>query len=736
MALRSCARVESAASVHHLHIASFLQQRRHAHAMAKFFRRSSSKMGGLRGDDVTASMPRERVTLSGVTASAVTASNYSSYQLDTLHETVASMNKQLDEYKRETIARLDHVEGSVRESTRRAISNQATNHIVPAKAYRDEPTGFENTSDAPAPSMAMDAAVDEMKRHVDGIRRDVMMELHTTKYDLLKEMTMLRGAVMQLVDAMHQQSTPRAVATPLLRTEDRKLSVMSDATVSSEADSEDSTHEEPEVFEPNPKVPYLPAASRTPSPPKRESTVFRESTRASSKLSRESSKLSRESSKLSRESSKLSRESSKLLFRESTRQPIKDQALTQPWENVLNQHLPFLNTQRPAMEMLPSTRTWAINQYIKWAQDAGPTNESRVLNVVGGAGAGKSTLLSHLVSNYPEQIMASHFVRYDERHAPSAILMSLAHQISCKLPDYQQQLVRLNLPYLIQEPDPIVLATKLLIEPLRSMPAPLESQVIVLDAVDEDVSTPGANLISLLADVALEFPSWVLFLLSSRLVESVLKALPAHDVLHFHMEHRPFAADCTIAVQSVMDKHGLDDKNILFLLKAKSQGSFLYLQFVDQAFSMIHSEIDAGMILELPKTLHEIYDQVFEEKYGKGRRRVWQKVQAVLEAIVGAATISHEKNACPFVTESDVQHIFKLGQPDLALIARSFEDIVTVDEDTGVYRLQSKGLFDYLVDTARSQEVTHINVERGIHYLTKGNVPYKPSKKPKVTFDV
>ncbi|KDO28305.1 hypothetical protein SPRG_06355 [Saprolegnia parasitica CBS 223.65] len=704
---------------------SFLQPRRHAHAMAKFFRRSASKMS-LRGDDVTASMPRERVTLSGVTASAITASNYSSYQLDTLHETVASMNKQLDEYKRETIARLDHVEGTVRDSTRRAISNQATNHIVPAKAYRDEPTGFENTSDAPAPSMAMDAAVDEMKRHVDGIRRDVMMELHTTKYDLLKEMTMLRGAVMQLVDAMHQQ--PRAAATPLLRTEDRKLSVMSDATVSSEADSESSTLEEPEVFEPNPKVPYLPAASRTPSPPKRESTVVRESIRASSKLSRESSKLSRESSKISRESSKL--------FRESTRQPIKDQALTQPWENVLNQHLPFLNTQRPAMEMLPSTRTWAINQYIKWAQDAGPTNESRVLNVVGGAGAGKSTLLSHLVSNYPEQIMASHFVRYDERHATSAILMSLAHQISCKLPDFQQQLVRLNLAYLIQEPDPVVLATKLLIEPLRSMPAPLESQVIVLDAVDEDASTPGTNLISLLADVALEFPSWVLFLLSSRPVDSVLKALPTHDVLHFHMEHRPFAADCTIAVQSLMDKHGLDDKNILFLLKAKSQGSFLYLQFVDQAFAMIHSEIDAGMILELPKTLYEIYDQVFEEKYGKGRRRVWQKVQPVLEAIVGAATLSHEKNACPFVTESDVQHIFKLGQPDLALIARSFEDIVAVDEETGVYRLQSKGLFDYLVDTSRSQEVAHINVERGVHYLTKGNVPYKPSKKPKVTFDI
>ncbi|OQR95012.1 hypothetical protein ACHHYP_00633 [Achlya hypogyna] len=683
--------------------------------MAKFFRRSSSSKSN-QGMDAMATLPRERVTLSGVTASAITASNYSehysSYQLGTLHETVASMTKQFNDYKRETISRLDQVEGTVRESTRQAIqARQAPTHEVPVKAYRDMPTGLEDTSDAPAaPPMEMEAVVAEMKRHVDDIRRDVMMELHTTKYDLLKEMTLLKGAVMQLVSAMNNT--------------DRKLSVMSDATVSSEADSDSIAESDEDTFEPNPKVPYLPAASRAKEAPVQAAPTSREST----KLRDSSRQFSRESSR------QLSRESTKLFARESVRLTIKDQALTQPWENVLQKHLPYLETQRPTMEMLPGTRDWAVDQYRKWAAEAGPAHESRVLAVVGGAGSGKTRFLSHLVSNYPEQIMASHFTQYDARHSTAAVLMSLAHQISCKLPDFQQQLVRLNLPYLVQETDAVVLATKLLVEPLSLMPAPAESQVIVLDAVDEDVATPGMNLVALLAECALEFPSWVLFLVSARPVASVLSALPTHDTVHFTMEHRPFAADCTIAVQSIMAKHGLADKNILHLLKGKSAGSFLYLQFVDQAFSMIHSEIDAGMIVELPKTLVDIYGQVFEEKYGKGRRRVWQKAQPVLEAIVGAATISHEKNACPFVTEADVAHIFKLQSPDLALIARSFEDIVAVED--GVYRLQSKSLFDYLTDASRSQEVAHINVERGIHYLTKGNVPFKASRKPKVTFDV
>ncbi|OQS02630.1 hypothetical protein THRCLA_05013 [Thraustotheca clavata] len=694
--------------------------------MAIFFRRSSIK-----GNDDNVNMPRERVTLSNVAQSAITGSSYgeipSSYQLGALQETITSINKQFNDYKRETIARLDHVEGNMQESTKNSIEERQ--NLINQR-------NFKPTTSTEGEQAAMEA----MKEHVEGIRRDVMTELHTTRYDLLKEMAMLRGAVMQLCD--------------MINNGDRKFSVMSDSTTSSETDS-DSIRES--NFTSNPKVPYLPApvrskekalAAKEPSKTPKESTkepkVAKETKATTQKVTRES-KVIKESSRPSRESSRVSRESvrrdsTKGLFRESARMPIKDQALTEPWENVLNKHLPFIETQKPAMEMIPKTRKWAIARFTKWVHDASisePVNDAKILNVVGGGGTGKTTLLSHIVSNYPTQIMASHFVRYDERHSTLSILMSLAHQISCKLPDYQQQLVRLNLPYLIQEPDPVVLATKLLIEPMNLMQAPLEAQVIVLDAVDEDLPTPSMHLVKLLSQCALEFPSWVLFLISSR--PDAAAMLPTHDTIRFDMDHRSFAADCTIAVQSIMEKHQLDDKNILHLLKAKSQGNFLFLQFVDQAFSMIHSDIDAGMVLELPKTLTDIYTQVFEEKYGKGRRRVWQKVQPVLEAILGAATISHQKNSCPFVTEADVQHIFKLSAPDLALIARSLEDIVYVND--GMYHLENKCIFDYLTADARTEEdAAYVNVERGLHYLTKGNVPFVPNssslKKTKVSFDV
>ncbi|KAH9140760.1 hypothetical protein AeRB84_014996 [Aphanomyces euteiches] len=622
--------------------------------MSKFFRRSSNK-----GFDPTES----------------SRSNISVDSLASLNNTMADLTDKLAEYQRVTMSRLDSVEESVHRGTQRVAdlptireSSTGRQSLRPKTMPLPYPSATNLDDNRNEPTKADDEiymeALSEMKKQVENIRRDVMVELHTTKYDLLKEMTLLKGSVLRLVDALDNRPTsPVAVS----ETSTEPSTDDDDYSTSDEANRDSVV-----------VAPYLPKTS---------------SQRASTKKS-----LRHSPSSSLRESTRL-----------STRTSVA-------------RHLPRLDT-KPKLRMLSSTRKWAVEAFHKWKNNP----QAQVLAVVGAYGTGKSTFLQHLVDTHPNDILASHFCRFDRTVDTTRIVISLARQIAATVSAYQEQLKRLNLPYLVQEPDAVILATKLLIEPLHAIEEMVPQHVIVLDGIDHDDSLPSTRLLDLLSAVALEFPPW----------------LPPHGKIMFDMENKDFAADCGLLVDAMMRKHkdmiNRRDDQVMALLKAKSGGSCIYLEFVDHAFALSAEDvdvIDAGMVLQLPNSVDAIYATIFEDKYGKGRKRIWQKAQPVLEMIVAATKLSYQKPSQPYVTEAVVEEMLKYTKADLTLVRRSFSDIVSVRE--GVYRVENKALVDWLT-SQKDDAPLLINVERGMHILVHGGADMASvdkAKKRSVRFNI
>ncbi|CAK4335468.1 unnamed protein product [Aphanomyces euteiches] len=356
---------------------------------------------------------------------------------------MADLTDKLAEYQRVTMSRLDSVEESVHRGTQRVAdlptireSSTGRQSLRPKTMPLPYPSATNLDDNRNEPTKADDEiymeALSEMKKQVENIRRDVMVELHTTKYDLLKEMTLLKGSVLRLVDALDNRPTsPVAVS----ETSTEPSTDDDDYSTSDEANRDSVV-----------VAPYLPKTS---------------SQRASTKKSL--------------------RHSPSSSLRESTR----------------------LSTR--------TTRKWAVEAFHKWKNNP----QAQVLAVVGAYGTGKSTFLQHLVDTHPNDILASHFCRFDRTVDTTRIVISLARQIAATVSAYQEQLKRLNLPYLVQEPDAVILATKLLIEPLHAIEEMVPQHVIVLDGIDHDDSLPSTRLLDLLSAVALEFPPWVCFVLSS-----------------------------------------------------------------------------------------------------------------------------------------------------------------------------------------------------------------------------
>ncbi|KAF0696819.1 Aste57867_12481 [Aphanomyces stellatus] len=693
---------------------------------------------------------KEKVTLSGYADSE--CSGVSSFEsLASLQTTMSDLSEKLVEYQRATMTRLDSVEDSVlrgstrlptsdlapiRESTSTnqallrasssssTASNQSTRPSRMPLPYTRESTSTLTTRESqrrastrlttttgpaktpiaatiypssPVKESSVDVdylvALDEMKREVENIRRDVMVELHTTKYDLLKEMAMLKGAVLRLVDTLDQRgpiisSPTKAVESPTERQERTESEATDPCSTSSDTEDDDDLT----------MLPYMPRQSSQ-----------RPSTRQS--MAKKKHTAHRLSSSTSLRDSIMPRDST------APPPPPKDESLTQPWDAMLAQHLPLLDT-KPKTLLLKGTRRWAMDAFKQWKHSP----QTQVLAVVGGHGTGKSTFLGHLVTERQDDILASHFVRFDQQVDATRVVLSLARQIATAVPDYKHQLKRLNIPYLAQEPDAIALAMKLLVEPLHAITTIVPQHVIVLDGLDEDGDAAAASstsLLDVLAAVALEFPPWVCFVVGGA--PAIESKLPRCDRLSFSLAHKGFAADCLVLAQTITTKHAIDDADVAPLLKSRSAGSCHYLQFVDYAFAMLPpgTAVDATLAMQLPASLADIFADIFDDKYGAGRKRTWQKAQPVLEMIVAAAMLSFQKPSQPFVTESAVAERLQYTPQDLALVRRSFGDIVSVRD--GVYRLHSQALVEWLVDPAR--DALPINVDRGMHILVHGTAP-------------
>ena len=102
------------------------------------------------------------------------------------------------------------------------------------------------------------------------------------------------------------------------------------------------------------------------------------------------------------------------------------------------------------------TREWAFDDFDNWVENK---LNSRIFVLSGGAGMGKTGIMSKLVrTRNNKNVIAHHFCRHDDsrKRDPKHVLCSIAYQLAEKIPEYQQQIIRifvLRKEYLISHKD-------------------------------------------------------------------------------------------------------------------------------------------------------------------------------------------------------------------------------------------------------------------------------------------
>ncbi|KAI9906988.1 hypothetical protein PsorP6_004696 [Peronosclerospora sorghi] len=524
----------------------------------------------------------------------------------------------------------------------------------------------------------------EVKEEVKTIRQEVMNELHVIRYDVLKELTIIQGAIAQLAAAQSIASVPSSkssVASSKSTVSSDSLSIADLAALTEKTSTKTSATTRGRL-----------AASRT--------NIFKSpppSARASVRLTQLA--------------------------------PVADSALSTPLSaKQMDQMFPLIDFTSElaahARDLTPGTRAWALTRVEEWLDSRFNVGNDTLLAVVGAGGTGKSVFCGTVAQQFRGNLLATHCCQFDRKSksSPRNVLLSFVHQLVENLPPFKNQLARLNLKYVLEEADPVLLAAKVLVDPLNAVEEPLHASFILVDGIDQCSAGLDARneLLEFLAQIIPQLPSWVGFMVSSKPSSKLVKRLPVSSVLDFSAKNRAYVADVSSLLNDIVRSFKDDDiAEAHKLLKQKSDGNFAYLNFTKQALShpgmtmaMEEGALPLDVLHELPETLFDIYAEIFEDKFGQGCRRLWAVAKPLLQLVVGAAAGPYSP-----VTEDQAKEYFKLTAEDLQMLRRSFVDLVAVRH--GAYRIETSTLWTWLSDSARSDDEFYFSIDDALQALRK-----------------
>ncbi|GLE01701.1 hypothetical protein PINS_up010535 [Pythium insidiosum] len=562
------------------------------------------------------------------------------------------------------------------------LSEEEQNNPLPQSSRR----GYLNSQgSSSSTSSSMDggeadslrAELAQLKAEMQSIKREMMNEMHLTRYDMLKEVTMLKGTIMQLVDVI-EKTGGVAMAAPM------------------------------DAAAPQQSAPEL-------TPAEKEALTRRTNTVAS-RTTKERITSTREDMvpPIMRASSRLTQLA-----------PIADSALSTPLnQEQIDEMFPLIDCSADvtvqARILQAGSREWVFERVQDWLDSRFNVGSDLLLALVGDAGAGKSVCAGAICDRFDEQVIACHFNKFDKKvkSTPRNVLLSLVNQLTASLPGFKNQLARLNLKYVLEESDPVALARKVLVDPLNSLEEPMTAKFMVIDGLDQCASpvTGQNDLLEFLSVIVPDFPQWIGVMVTSKPSSELASKLTVTSVLDFSAKNPQYRNDCAGALTDVLNCFEESDVSTAReILIEKSGGNWAYLDFTRQALTDPGMEdsnghIPVDVLHELPQSLYEIYEEIFEDKFGKGRNRLWRKAQPVLELIVAAA-------AGPYAQLTEAQVMEHLGyvKDDIRMLRRAFIDVVSVRQ--GTYNLLTSGLFNWLCDPRRQEEQFFVDVKAGVKAL-------------------
>lgn len=286
-------------------------------------------------------------------------------------------------------------------------------------------------------------------------------------------------------------------------------------------------------------------------------------------------------------------------------------------------------------------REWLFDEISAWVSDGPGT--ARLLT--GLPGAGKSAVFAELVAGRCGPVLAHHCCIADTPATldPSRFVRSIVAMVAAKLPDYADRVTAdADLASLLTEAavaaDPASALESGLLDPLLSMPPPLEPLLVVVDALDEGLTAAGPLTIpDLLGPRLARFPPWLRFLATSRPLPEVRVKLGSPPALEFERH----------AAENMDDLRRLVERRLtggrLRELQAKNEqaadvvdaaaGSFLVATMALDAVEL--GQMTFEEIADLPPGLEAAYGAFFARLYPDPAAS-YGPARIVLEVIVAA----------------------------------------------------------------------------------------------------
>jgi len=378
-------------------------------------------------------------------------------------------------------------------------------------------------------------------------------------------------------------------------------------------------------------------------------------------------------------------------------------------------------------------REWVFEEIDRWLQQ----DNERFFILTGEPGVGKSAIAARL-TQIRDDVAAYHFCRAGdvETVRPARILRSLAAQLGEHLPDYGQALanrikpihlrveVNINIGSMtgsqvtgvyienLKASDPeneLDILIRAPLEELQNMYAERQQEqpvlaIILIDSLDEAVTTTGTNLVKLLTQLSesTSLPSWVRFVMTSRPERRVLRGFKSLEPYHLRETSDESLSDIRRYVndrvaQRVLHNQLQDNQvqpqTLISEITNLSQGNFLYT-------TLLLNDIEAGRqaldnLAALPKSIDDIYHG-FLSRFSE---EDWSKQY---KPIFGVLTVAQEP-----ISEKQISNFTKIDSEDVRdsiRIARQFFDVEIDEQNKETYSIFHQSLRDYLLDEDRNAD--------------------------------
>ncbi|MEQ1741643.1 MAG: TIR domain-containing protein [Candidatus Nitrotoga sp.] len=282
-------------------------------------------------------------------------------------------------------------------------------------------------------------------------------------------------------------------------------------------------------------------------------------------------------------------------------------------------------------------REWVFEAYEEWLNSK---PASRIFWLRAGPGFGKSALAANLSHRYRGAIVGTWFCESVsvELNNASQALRTLAFQLALRWDDYRvrvlaqlgisgafeqdkidsvwQELAKKNVPDLFRQ---------LFAEPLAGLIWREHKLVIVIDALDEATNEMGGNsLVDLISQHFINLPSWICFVLTSRLEANVVNRLQGFKSFEIDGQdsrnHNDLLEYCQKTIFRLPEFAALTEREryeVQDSLISKSEGMILYLKLVEEGLNEgtlainCLGQLEGGLV-----GLYRRYHSSFEHRFG------------------------------------------------------------------------------------------------------------------------